>query len=76
MADERVRLQIGFEGGTVMAVSVSQEGSDELLRHLSAGGNGTVTLDDEDGSFVVVIDHVLFVRRFARESRVGFGSGS
>ncbi len=74
MADERVRLQIGFEGGTVMAVAVSPEEADSLLRHLSAGGDGTVTLDDEDGSFVVVIARVLFVRRFARESRVGFGS--
>jgi len=74
MTDERVRLQIGFEGGTVMAVAVSQEEADALLRHLAAGGNGTVTLDDEDGSFVVVIPRVLFVKRFSRESRVGFGS--
>lgn len=74
MTEERVRLQIGFEGGTVMAVSVSQDEADALLRHLSAGGNGTVTLDDEDGSFAVVIPRVLFVKRFARESRVGFGS--
>jgi hypothetical protein len=74
MTNERVRLQIGFEGGTVMSVSVSQEEADSLLRHLSAGGNGTVTLDDEDGSFIVVLPRVLFVKRFERESRVGFGA--
>jgi hypothetical protein len=74
MNEERVRLQIGFEGGTVMAVAVSQEEADALLRHLAAGGNGTVTLDDEDGSFVVVVPRVLFVKRFSRESRVGFGT--
>jgi hypothetical protein len=74
MNEERVRLQIGFEGGTVMAVAVSQEEADALLRHLAAGGNGTVTLDDEDGSFVVVVPRVLFVKRFSRESGVGFGA--
>ena len=74
MAEERVRLQIGFEGGALVAVSVPPEEADSLLRRLSTGGDGTVDLDDEDGRFVVVIPRVLFVRRFSRESRVGFGA--
>jgi hypothetical protein len=71
---ERIRIQIGFEGGTIMSATVPAEDADRLERHLAAGGNGTLELDDEDGRFVVVLARVLFVKRFARESRVGFTS--
>jgi hypothetical protein len=74
MATERIRIQIGFEGGTIMSASVDQEQADRLERHLASGGNGTVELDDEDGRLIVVLSRVLFVKRYARESRVGFGS--
>jgi hypothetical protein len=74
MNDERIRLQIGFEGGMVISVSVLEEEADRLERHLASGGDGAVELNDEDGRFVVVVPRVLFVKRFSRESRVGFGA--
>jgi hypothetical protein len=74
MAKERIRIQVGFEGGTIMSASVDPEQADRLERHLASGGDGTVELDDEDGRLIVVLARVLFVRRHARESRVGFGS--
>ena len=45
MADERVRLEIGFEGGQVMGVMVPSEEAERLERHLASGGDGTVELD-------------------------------
>ncbi len=74
MADVQVRLEIGFEGGQVMGVMVPSEEAERLERHLASGGDGTVELTVEDGSCIVVLSHVLYVKRYARESRVGFGS--
>ena len=74
MAEEHVRLEIGFQGGQVMGVQVSSAEADELERQLASGGDGTAGLDVEDGRGVVVLSHVLYVKRFARESRVGFGA--
>jgi hypothetical protein len=74
MAEEHVRLEIGFQGGQVMGVQVSSAEADELERQLASGGDGTAGLDVEDGRCIVVLSHVLYVKRFARESRVGFGA--
>ena len=74
MAEEQVRLEIGFQGGQVMGVQVSSADADDLERQLAAGGDGTAGLDVEDGRCIVVLSHVLYVKRFARESRVGFGA--
>ncbi len=74
MSEEQVRLEIGFQGGQVMGVQVSSADADELESQLASGGDGTAGLDVEDGRCIVVLSHVLYVKRFARESRVGFGA--
>jgi len=72
--DERIRIEIGFEGGQVMGAQVPAADAERLERDLATGGDGTVELDVEDGRCVVVLARVLYVKRYARESRVGFGS--
>lgn len=47
--------------------------ADELERALSSSANSTLVLDASDGSVHVVVPRVLYVKRFAREGRVGFG---
>ena len=74
MADERVQVEVGFDGGQIMIARVSAAAAEELERALS-GGEGTVALDAEDGRYTVSIRRVVYVKRFARESRVGFGAG-
>ncbi len=74
MTEEFVRLEIGFQGGQVMGAQVSSSEADELEERLAAGKDGTANLAVEDGRCVVVLSHVLYVKRFARESRVGFGT--
>jgi hypothetical protein len=71
-ADDRVRIEIGFDGGQIMGAQVPTEDADRLERHLSASGNGTVEIELEDGRCVVVLSRVLYIKRFAKESRVGF----
>ena len=72
MADERIRVELGFEGGQIMGAQVPVADAERLERQLASGGVGTVELDVEDGRIVVVLAHVLYVKRFSKESRVGF----
>ncbi|MDQ3992796.1 MAG: hypothetical protein M3229_03965 [Actinomycetota bacterium] len=70
---DRVRVEIGFDGGQGIAALVSLEQAEELEQALAAGSDGVIKLDAEDGHYTVALHRVVFVRRFARESRVGFG---
>ena len=72
MADELVRIEVALDGGQIMGALVSAESADALERALRAGSNGTVELQAEDGVIVLVLPRVLYFKRFARETRVGF----
>ena len=72
MADELVRVEIGFAGGQILSWLVTTESADALDRKL--GGSGTLSLDAQEGTVTVVLDRVLYVKRYARESRVGFAN--
>jgi hypothetical protein len=72
---DRVQIEIGFDGTQIMIARVTVASADELDRALESGAEGTVTLDSEDGRYMVILRKVVYVKRFARESRVGFGAG-
>ena len=75
MADtERIRIEIGFAGGQVMNAQVPVTSADELAEHLASGDEGTYTLEAEDGMYVVVLRRIVYLKRHARESRLGFGN--
>jgi hypothetical protein len=71
---ERVRIEIGFHGGQIMGAVVDSETVDRLERALSAGDGGALTLDVEDGRYTIALSRIVYVKRFAREGRVGFGA--
>jgi hypothetical protein len=71
---ERVRLEIGFDGGQIRGAVVSGATADELEKALAAGTQGTIAVDDEEGRFIIVLARVAYVKRFTREPRVGFGA--
>ena len=74
MADvDSVRVEIGFDGGQVMSALVTVEAADALERALGASASGTLALDAEDGRYTVALARVVYVKRFAREAKVGFG---
>ena len=73
MADQ-VRLEIAFDGGQIMGALVSTASADELDRALADGQDASLTLEAADGRYTVALRRVVYVKRFARESRVGFGS--
>jgi hypothetical protein len=70
--NEHVRLEIAFDGGQITGALVSVASADELERALSERADGLVALDATDGKYLVPLRRVVYVKRFARESRVGF----
>ena len=69
-----VRIEIGFQGGDVLSMRVPADDADALDRALRARDDTVCELRGEDGMFLVVLGRVLYVKRYAREARVGFGS--
>jgi len=72
VADNRVRVEIAFDGGQVLAALVEPRAAQELEHALDRGGDGACTLDAEEGLYTVALGKVVYVKRFTRESRVGF----
>ena len=76
MADaERVRIEIAFKGGQTLSVNVPPEIADELDSVLAKGDSEALSFEAEDGRYTVAVRAIVFVKRHARESRVGFGAG-
>ncbi|MBV8079060.1 MAG: hypothetical protein JO186_01645 [Actinobacteria bacterium] len=73
---DRVRLEIAFEGAQALTVYVTTGVADELDRALGAAAEGAYSFEAEDGRYTVAVRKIVFVKRFARESRVGFGAAS
>ena len=72
MADDFVRVEIGFEGGQILSWLVTSDTAEGLDGKLAAGNPGTHVLDSQEGTITIVLARVVYVKRHARESRVGF----
>jgi hypothetical protein len=66
------RVEIGFQGGDVLSVRVPVEDADALDAALRTREDAVCELRGEDGRFLVALSQVLYVKRYAREARVGF----
>jgi hypothetical protein len=75
VAEERVRIEIAFDGGQIMGAYVELSAADALERALDDGKDGALALEAEDGRYTVALRRVVYVKRFSREGRVGFTSG-
>ncbi len=65
------RVSLGFHGGQVLALRIS----DEELRALNKalGGSGWHDIDSEDGPVRVDLGKVVYVSADSEEPHVGFG---
>ena len=70
---DRIRVEVAFEGGQIVGGLVAPEVLDGLR---SALGNGSAVFDleTEEGTYVVAINKVVYLKRFSRETQIGFGS--
>ena len=72
MASGARRISVGFQGGQVLALRVS----DEQLRalHKALGGAGWHELGTEDGLVRLDLGQIVYVRAESDDQRVGFGA--
>ena len=76
MADgDRVWLEIAFEGGQALRVTVPVEIAEELDRGLAADGE-SISFEADDGRYTLALKKIVFVKRYAREATVGFGAAA
>jgi hypothetical protein len=71
---ELLRIDIGFAGGDVLSIRVPAADADGLETSLRSSADGVIELAAEDGRFLVVLAKVSYVKRYAREARIGFTS--
>ena len=67
-----VRVEIGLDGGQILSVLVTSASAEALEQALDGGASGSLPLEAQDGRIQLVLSRVLYAKRFARESRVGF----
>jgi hypothetical protein len=66
------RISVGFQGGQVLALRVSDEQLKALGKAL--GRSGWHDLESEDGPVRLDLAQVVYVRSESDELRVGFGA--
>ena len=71
--DDRVRVELGFEGGQIARRFVDARSADALEAALSGGAAPrVVALETEDGPLHVVVAQIAYYKRIVRAGRVGF----
>jgi hypothetical protein len=72
-ATDRIRIEIAFQQ-QVLSVLVPPSTADDLDRALAGDEDNSFSFEAEDGRYTIQVRRVVYVKRFARESRVGFGA--
>ncbi|MFN8161924.1 MAG: hypothetical protein U0R52_12865 [Solirubrobacterales bacterium] len=67
------RVEIGFEGGQVVPVRITEKSLGKLRTALESGG--WHDLETEDGTLSLYLGRVAFLRIDPGEHKVGFSSG-
>jgi len=67
------RAAIGFQGGQVLSLRISEENLTELRSALASGdGGGWREVEAADGAAVLDLSQVVYLRVESDEHRVGF----
>jgi hypothetical protein len=66
------RVSVGFQGGQVLALRVTEEQLETLYRAL--GDGGWHELETEEGPVRLDLGQVVYVRSEINDQRVGFGA--
>jgi hypothetical protein len=67
------RLELGFDGGAVLRLTVEESAATDLLGSLS-GDSDWRSIEAEEGTHWLNMEEILYIRVVPREpGRVGFG---
>ena len=69
-----MRIELAFEGGHVVSTLVSGDAVEALEQAIDRGDTSGFVLEGDDGRYTVNLDRVVYLKRHAREARVGFGA--
>jgi len=72
MPTGRQQISIGFQGGHVLSLRVSDENLKAL--HKALGDTGWHELDSDEGPVRLDLGQVVYVRSESSDLRVGFGA--
>jgi len=73
VAEDETRIEVAFNGGQTIGAIVTAATVDGLRAALDGGGDGAYELHAEDGTYVIPLRAVVYVKRFSRETHIGFG---
>jgi hypothetical protein len=73
---ERIRIDIAFDGQQMLSVLVPLSTAEDLDRALAGDSDGAYSFEADDGRYTISLQRVVYVKRSARESRVGFGAAA
>ena len=66
------RAAVGFQGGQVLSLRISEEHLAELRQELAQGSGGWREVEAADGAVVLDLAQVVYLRVESDEHRVGF----
>ncbi len=75
MSEKTVHIQVAFEGGQSVGADVAPEVADALGAALAAS-EPVYELETEDGTYVLALGKVVYVRRSERETQIGFAASA
>jgi hypothetical protein len=55
---------------------VAAAAADALQKALNGGADGAHELEAEDGTYVLPLARIVYVKRFSRETMIGFGGSA
>ena len=70
MTDKLRRIEIGFDGGQVVAVRVTEDSLSALKKALDAGG--WHSLETEDDTVDLYVGKIVFLRTAGDGAKIGF----
>jgi DNA-binding LytR/AlgR family response regulator len=73
--DSSVRIQVAFEGGQSVGANVSADVADALSAALAAT-EPVFELKTDDGTYVLSLGKVVYLRRSDRETQIGFAASA
>jgi hypothetical protein len=76
MADEATQAAARPKDSSAQVRKLVERGQQGDRQALAARNDGALTLDADDGRYTIPLGRVVYVKRFTREARLGFSSGS